>query len=776
MDYQQSANKLAEFMNQQAAEQVNRMSEDEAKKATIIALLGALGATQVGDDSISFQGDKLVLPTAFEGRVPDAIEYLKNYYHAMEKHYEYNRTFRYRPHDGANAFHNVTMKLFGTAGIGKNREATFFNPERPPVMETINVGLEKTTQIPWGKVEFTQLDATFNVGGRRDPELGDLFHLSVDAPKKYKRQINAFYEMVEKELKENSIYRGKSITGADNPTYLDTSKVDPAKVVYSAEVMTQLETAFWSRLRYTEAYRQMGLDLKRAVLLEGPYGCIQGDAEMTVNRGGNGFKVSLKNLVKRFNGEDPRYSWDPSIPTYVQREMPDGTIRLGEIANAWYSGQKQTYTITTNSGRTLRATDEHPFLTERGWLRLDEMVVGDLVHVRGVQVSNGSQRIRGERKKYRSLSVGAHHPFGKGNPRSGYHMLEHRLVVEAADNGMSLVEFVQAVKSGNTEGLKFLSPSQFHVHHKDDNSLNNDLSNLEKISHRDHAALHGAEAAKNVLYKATTETVVSVEPYGAEDTYDIEVVGDPHNFLANGFVVHNTGKSLAGMLTAQEAEKNGWTYILCRSGQDDLFKVLQTAQLYAPAVVWFEDIDVVASGGDPEHISRLLDVLDGVQGKGSEILAGFTTNFVDKLQKGVLRPGRIDNIIHIGELDAEGYQKLIKSLVQPEQLGDIDYDKVQASFAGFLPAFVSEAIKGALSYALTRNNGNLKGIKINTDDLQNSALALRPQLELMNGAKEGANKPTLDSVLKGKLAETLNKTEMIYDSGTNNHYLEVKDN
>lgn len=508
MDYQQSADKLAEFMNQQVSEQASRMSQDEAKKATIIALLGALGATQVGDDSISFQGDKLILPSAFEGRVPEAIEYLKNYYHAMEKHYEYNRTFRYRPHDGANAFHNVAMKLFGTAGIGKNREATFFNPERPPVMETINVGLEKTTQIPWGKVEFTQLDATFNVGGRRDPELGDLFHLSVDAPKKYKRQINAFYEMVEKELKENSIYRGKAITGADNPTYLDTSKVDPAKVVYSAEVMTQLETAFWSRLRYTEAYRKMGLDLKRAVLLEGSYG---------------------------------------------------------------------------------------------------------------------------------------------------------------------------------------------------------------------------------------------------------------------------TGKSLAGMLTAQEAEKNGWTYILCRSGQDDLFNVLQTAQLYAPAVVWFEDIDVVASGGDPEHIARLLDVLDGVQGKGSEILAGFTTNFVEKLQKGVLRPGRIDNIIHIGELDAEGYQKLIKSLVQPEQLGDIDYDKVQASFAGFLPAFVSEAIKGALSYSLTRNNGNLKGIKINTDDLQNSALALRPQLELMNGAKEGANKPTLDSVLNGTLAETLNKTEMIYDSGTNSHYLEVKD-
>lgn len=495
MEMKDSADKLLNFMQNQRVEAENRMSADEAKKAAILGLLGALGSTRVGDDSITFEGDKLILPASFDGRVPEAIDYLKAYYNAMEKKYEYNRTFQYRPWDGANAFHNVMMKLFGTAGIGKDRPATFFTPERPPVMETINIGLEQTTQIPWGEVSFSQLDATFGVGGREDPELGMLFHLSVEAPKKYKRQIEAFYMMVEKELKEHSIYRGKAITGAKNPMYLDTSKVDPAKIVYSEEVLNHLNTNLWSRIRYTEAYRSgLDVELKRAVLLEGPYG---------------------------------------------------------------------------------------------------------------------------------------------------------------------------------------------------------------------------------------------------------------------------TGKSLAGMLTAQEAEKHGWTYLLCRSGVDDLFEVLQTAQLYAPSVVWFEDIDVVASGenADPEKISKLLDRLDGIQGKGAEVIAGFTTNFVDKLQKGVLRPGRIDAIIHIGELDVQGYEKLIKSLVKPQFLGEIDYGKVPAAMAGFLPAFVAESIKGALSYALTRNEGSLNGIQINTDDLVNSALALRPQLDLMNGAKEGANTPTLDSVLRNTLKDTLNKTK-----------------
>lgn len=511
MDMQDSANKLLNFVNQQRQEQANRMSAEDARKTAIIGLLGALGATQVGDDSITFEGEKLVLPAAFEGRVLDAVDYLKAYHNAMEKKYEYNRTFQYRPWDGANAFHNVMMKLFGTAGIGKDRPATFFSPERPPVMETINVGLDKTTQIPWGEVVFSQLDATFGVGGRMDEEMGQLFHLSVEAPKKYKRQIEAFYAMVEKELKENSIYRGKAITGAKNPVYLDTSKVDPNKIVYSEEVLTNLSTNLWSRIRYTEAYRTgLDVELKRAVLLEGPYG---------------------------------------------------------------------------------------------------------------------------------------------------------------------------------------------------------------------------------------------------------------------------TGKSLAGMLTAQEAEKHGWTFLLCRSGVDDLFEVLQTAQLYAPAVVWFEDIDVVASGenADPEKISKLLDRLDGIQGKGAEVIAGFTTNFVENLQKGVLRPGRIDAIIHIGELDADGYAKLIKSLVKPQFLGSIDYEKVPAAMHGFLPAFVSEAIKGALSYALTRNQGSIAGIKITTDDLVNSARALRPQLDLMNGAKEGASGATLDSVLKNTFRETLNKTKQNVVDKNGNYGLQVAD-
>lgn len=171
-------------------------------------------------------------------------------------------------------------------------------------------------------------------------------------------------------------------------------------------------------------------------LLGDEMGCIYGDAVLTVNRGGKSRNIHLRDLVHRFNGGIPPSGarWNLSIPTFVQREV-DGVVRLTRVVSAWSSGIKTTFTVTTETGRSIRATDEHPFLTERGWLRLDQLMPGDLVHVRG-------------------------------------------------------------------------------------------------------------DADLNVLPKVVHERVMSIEEFGTEQTYDIEVADYPHNFLADGFVVHNTGKTV----------------------------------------------------------------------------------------------------------------------------------------------------------------------------------------------------------------------------------------
>jgi hypothetical protein len=92
-----------------------------------------------------------------------------------------------------------------------------------------------------------------------------------------------------------------------------------------------------------------------------------------------------------------------------------------------------------------------------------------------------------------------------------------------------------------------------------------------------------------------------------------------------------------------------------------------------------------------------------------------------------------------------------------------------------MPAFVTEAIQGALANALIRQNGNSKGVTIITDDLVNSALAKRRQLELMNGASEGQPQITIDSLVQEKLTNTLNRTRQNVEDTEGGYGLFVTD-
>lgn len=476
-------------MARKESKTVNDKVRDE-----LLATLAKLGGLTVGDDALIYEGTRFVLPAHMSGNIDSAIKYLADYQEQQTKKFQFSRKFLYRPYDGAHAFQLAMTRLFGTAGVGKSTYDMFGREHKPQYL-TINVSHNETAQVPWGRISLSPIEADFDLYATNDESYGQVFELSATAPRKYRQHIEAFFRVVEEELKANSLYRGKAIDGAVQPSFKDTAKTDPQRVVYSDDVMLQLDVNLWSVLRHTEVMRRNRLPLKRGVLIAGPYG---------------------------------------------------------------------------------------------------------------------------------------------------------------------------------------------------------------------------------------------------------------------------TGKTLAGELTAREAVANGWTFILARP-VDDLEYVLQTAQLYSPAVVWFEDLDVVAQGHSERQISSLLDSLDGIRAKGTEVVAAFTTNHESKIQKGVLRPGRIDAVIRINGLDASGYEKLIRVTLPQELQGDIDYARVVEAFDGFLPAFAKEAVDRATRYSISRTGG--VPTAINTEDLINAAHGLRPQLELMEGAREGVDVPTLDRALVLAVEDAVNGMRLADSDG-----------
>lgn len=237
----------------------------------------------------------------------------------------------------------------------------------------------------------------------------------------------------------------------------------------------------------------------------------------------------------------------------------------------------------------------------------------------------------------------------------------------------------------------------------------------------------------------------------------VRALGDPLKRAVLFAGPYGTGKSLGAMLTGQKAVANGWTFLMCRPGKDDPATVLKTAELYAPAVVVIEDVDAYTSGGSQVDISKMLDMLDGVTNKGTEIIALFTTNHLDKIQKGALRPGRIDAVVEIKDLDTQAFRKLVQITVGTERLAkDVDWEAVAAAFDKFLPAFVVEAARRSQRYSMARNEGK-PGI-MTTTDLVNAADSLRPQLERMDEAKEGANRLTFEDQFRGVVENVIGRT------------------
>lgn len=211
---------------------------------------------------------------------------------------------------------------------------------------------------------------------------------------------------------------------------------------------------------------------------------------------------------------------------------------------------------------------------------------------------------------------------------------------------------------------------------------------------------------------------------------------------------YGTGKTSTGQLTAQVAVENGWTFISARPGRDKIEDVLRTARLYQPAVVFVEDIDTATSTGDADDVSKFLDAFDGITAKGGELMILMTTNHIEHIHKGMLRPGRLDSVVEIAGLDDSGIERLIKAVVPSAKLSDdVDYAEVARAMEGFLPAFVREAINRAITFSISRLKGESTYV-IDTPDLVGAATSLHPQLAALNDAGTGKVRPTLDEALR----------------------------
>lgn len=94
------------------------------------------------------------------------------------------------------------------------------------------------------------------------------------------------------------------------------------------------------------------------------------------------------------------------------------------------------------------------------------------------------------------------------------------------------------------------------------------------------------------------------------------------------------------------------------------------------SVLLIEDVDSFFEGrkmGDtPSKISfsTILNILDGAFTTGNGLITFITANHAEKMDKALIRPGRIDKIIHFGEMTREQFDDACSDLIPDEPIDD----------------------------------------------------------------------------------------------------------
>ncbi len=109
-----------------------------------------------------------------------------------------------------------------------------------------------------------------------------------------------------------------------------------------------------------QGHRPMMSDLRES-------GCLTGDTLITNARTGE--QVTIKELAER----------PDQTPFPVHAVDRNWKVGVHNMSKAFYSGRKTIYELRTRTGRTIKASANHPFLKLQGWKRLDQLRAGDRV-------------------------------------------------------------------------------------------------------------------------------------------------------------------------------------------------------------------------------------------------------------------------------------------------------------------------------------------------------------------------------------------------------------
>lgn len=237
-----------------------------------------------------------------------------------------------------------------------------------------------------------------------------------------------------------------------------------------------------------------------------------------------------------------------------------------------------------------------------------------------------------------------------------------------------------------------------------------------------------------LIYSEATRKVVQTNLLNpVQNTEKCRKIGIP---LRRGVLLsgsYGTGKTLTGYQLASECIQNDWTFIYLEDVRD-LDMALSFARMYMPCVLFSEDVDRCVAGPRTPEMDKILNTLDGITSKDTEIMVVLTTNHKDFINPAFVRPGRMDTVVEVGAPDESAVLKLIRSYGTQEQdcvieASDNEILEAVIPIKGANAAFFREVVERAKLSAITHSDGEV--VTIRPEDLNSAALTLKDHVRML---------------------------------------------
>lgn len=253
--------------------------------------------------------------------------------------------------------------------------------------------------------------------------------------------------------------------------------------------------------------------------------CISGDSIME-NCNPNQFSpkyITIEELYKNSGYATDKWRNQPAVYKKMNTLGMDldGKIRPSRIKNVFQKGLHQVYEITTESGRSIRATSAHRFLGIKSFKKVHKFSEGELIAINGGYQESEYTPKGDLGKGWRKGRIG-----GAGDSKDG--------------SSYEVSKFRENNIDKNCEHCDILN-DRMEVHHVTRTAPNSILEWLCPGCHKKAEYKLGRTKVWEKGSVINYEKIISIEKLGKEIVYDVEMEDDSRpSFVANGFISHNS--------------------------------------------------------------------------------------------------------------------------------------------------------------------------------------------------------------------------------------------